>query len=244
MLNTWRGFQRFIIFKKWIQIYAGLLVIVASASAQVVPKDAFEQMRSDQFKIREQGLDGLKKWANNNLKQSPELLYKRWSQEVDPEVKVRCFSVMKDAVMMREFGDGPGFLGVSMEAVRLPLGDNNQEIVGVKIRLVMPDTPAAKAGLLFGDVVLKIDQLDFNVHPNNLMPNALVGLMSSCISAKKAGDMMKLEILRGKKKIDVEVKLITRPEKAKKMGNFALSMEVYKRKKDLFFSDWLKKMSR
>lgn len=70
---------------------------------------------------------------------------------------------LREAVARLEAGGSvkPGFLGVGVQPARIRGGDETQGEasgrVGVLINAVRPDSPAARGGLLVGDVVLSID---------------------------------------------------------------------------------------
>lgn len=240
----WGSFQRSADVMKCMLICSAVLLVVANASAQIVPKEALEKMASDEFKVREQGYLDLKKWAKNNAKQAPEILHKTWSGEADPEVKTRCFSIMKDAVILRKFGRGPGFVGVRMEQVMLPPAKAGEAATpGVRITMVLPNTPGQKAGLLAGDVVIKVDDVDFKKQRNVEFGNAAVDLMVTYIQSKHPGDIITLHLLRAGKKMEVKVKLMLRPDDVDP-DPFGRAAESRSLKQERFFSDWLKEMSK
>jgi len=90
-----------------------------------------------------------------------------------------------------------GFLGLHLaptldpaDALRLGLDHSN----GALVETVYPDTPAAKAGLKTGDVIL---QLDGTVIRNE---NQLINLISS----RPPGERVKLHVWRSKKMYEVE----------------------------------------
>lgn len=65
------------------------------------------------------------------------------------------------------------------------------------IRAVLPGSPAAKAGIVTGDIILKIDSADVGPQKN----------LGEIISEYKAGDKVLVKILRGGKELDLEVVL-------------------------------------
>jgi len=69
------------------------------------------------------------------------------------------------------------------------------EGTGLLVAGLEPDGPALKAGLKAGDVILKADG----------RPMETVADLSSLVRDKKAGDAVKLTILRDKKTLTVEV---------------------------------------
>ncbi|MCS6978109.1 MAG: PDZ domain-containing protein [Gemmatales bacterium] len=72
---------------------------------------------------------------------------------------------------------------------------------GAWVREVTPDSPAAKAGLQNGDVVVKVDGKEI------ADPAALV----EAISARKPGDKIKLTVVRDGKEQEIEATLSERP---------------------------------
>ncbi|MCU0704376.1 MAG: PDZ domain-containing protein [Fimbriiglobus sp.] len=72
---------------------------------------------------------------------------------------------------------------------------------GAKLTSVTPDSPAAKAGLKDGDIVIKVG--DLKITTDDELVNSYAG--------NKAGDKIKLTILRDKKEQVIEVTLGTRP---------------------------------
>lgn len=73
---------------------------------------------------------------------------------------------------------------------------------GVRIEEVVPDGPAARAGLQAGDVVLEIDGRTVE------SPEALVG----AIAGRAPGDAVRLRVLRGGERIDLTVRLGARTD--------------------------------
>jgi S1-C subfamily serine protease len=96
-----------------------------------------------------------------------------------------------------------GYLGVAAQPVRLTGAQrtaSNQE-AGVVIVAVTPDGPAAKAGMLVGDVLLSIDEQPIDA-PETLMDVLLtIG----------AGHVSKLKTLRGSSPFDLTVAIGERP---------------------------------
>jgi serine protease Do len=91
------------------------------------------------------------------------------------------------AIDMPPVNSNSGFLGVQMESV-----DN-----GVKIVLVVPKSPAEKAGIKVNDVIFKVD--------DKLIPD--METMQDTIMRYKAGDEPTIMIRRDSKEIEVKAKL-------------------------------------
>jgi serine protease Do len=72
-----------------------------------------------------------------------------------------------------------------------------QGATDAKIASVVPDSPAAKAGLLAGDVVLKIDDLDLTDFSS----------LSAAVRERQPGDRVKLVVKRGEETKELRIKL-------------------------------------
>ena len=86
-----------------------------------------------------------------------------------------------------------GWLGVGLET--------DADAPGARVRAVYPDTPAAAAGLLAGDQILSIDGT----------PVTGSDELVRRVGQHRAGEQLKLEILRDSRKKDLQVTLGERP---------------------------------
>jgi len=127
-----------------------------------LPKEGIKKLASEQFEERQKAYSELKKWSVENLKTSPELLHKVWGESEDPEVKTRCYALMKEAAILRQFGKGQGFVGIVMDVAVIAGEKGKPDRSAVRIAEVRPNTPAEKSRLKVGDVILGIDDCDFH----------------------------------------------------------------------------------
>jgi hypothetical protein len=205
---------------------------VMAGSEDKSPSCMLDQLASDQFEVRDAAYRQLKKWSEANLKESPEWLYQAWKKSAQPEVKTRCYALMKEAVLLQKFGRGKGFVGILMD----------QRIMGKKMGIgivqVLPKTPGEKAGLKPGDVIVGIDALDFNKIPKNQQGVDVRSLFQDYVKSKHPDDVITLHLLRGGKKIDKKVTLMKRPASADVMG--LGGGETSRSKNDAYFEQWLK----
>jgi len=124
-------------------------------------------------------------------------------EERGVEMRVRRFDwpgMGEDAGQEGE-GEARAWLGVQMEGVK----------TGVRIVRVMEDSPAAKAGLKDGDVILAVDGAPVQ-EPERVQ---------ELILARKAGDKIDLKVLHEDEEKLVEVTLGERPAKVR-MGGFMI----------------------
>ncbi|HOK79270.1 MAG TPA: DegQ family serine endoprotease [bacterium] len=97
-----------------------------------------------------------------------------------------------------------GFLGVYLQPLTEELASSFglKETKGSLVSDVMPDTPAEKAGLKPGDIILEF----------NGRPVAEPKDLQKMVADAKVGETVTLTVWRDKKKISVQIKIAERPE--------------------------------
>ncbi|NWK56874.1 PDZ domain-containing protein [Verrucomicrobiaceae bacterium N1E253] len=210
-------------------------VHAAEDTPKNAPKDALKvsaevlnQMASDQFEQREQAYGELKSWAAKHRQQAPEILYQVWKGVDNPEVKARCHALMKQSAIQRKFGKGKGFVGIMMD----PVGQ-----VAIRVLQVLPNTPAQKAGLQPGDVIVGIDALDFSELKEKKASFDARDTFQAYVSGKQPDDVVTLHLERGGAKLDKQVTLMKRPASADR-GIFGQGQDRAKLEAEAFFKQW------
>ena len=99
-------------------------------------------------------------------------------------------------------GEAWGDRSASSPAARCSASTATPADKGFKVATVTPDSPAAKAGLKVDDVITKMDG----------KPVAGLQGLADAIVRHKAGDKVKLEVLRGKERVELKATLAKRPE--------------------------------
>jgi len=230
-------------------VYAALLLLVVSAAMGAeLPKDVMAKLASDQYEVREAAYSTLKKWSQKHIKTSPEMLYKAWSKSQDPEVKTRCFALMKRVLIQRKFGKGMGFVGIGMNGLLVPAKAGEKPRLGVRISFIRPGTPAEKAELMLGDVIVAVDALDFSKLPITKLPRDRQGeeavlRFGAYIRSKHPDDVITLHLLRGGKMIDKKVTLIKRPRWADMDPFGRYQGDDDEKKQEEFLNQWLEEMN-
>ncbi|MGB0993555.1 MAG: S1C family serine protease [Akkermansiaceae bacterium] len=215
-----------------------LSISIVELSAEP-PQAAIKNLSADEFQVRDEASKQLSEWANKNLTTSPEELYKTWSKLRDPEARARCFSLMKQVVVLRKFGKGKGYLGVMMREVAVPRGGNAGKR-GVMLLTVEPGTPAERAKLLQGDIVTQIDKIDLTKVPED----GLVDSFSGYIQSKEPGDTITLKIIRNGKPIEKKATLIKRPPEADRFQRWGDNPENRLNDEELHFKLFLHKQKK
>ncbi|MBT8036199.1 MAG: PDZ domain-containing protein [Verrucomicrobiae bacterium] len=212
-------------------------------STAEIPEGVLEKMASEQYEMRQDAYARLKKWSQENIKTSPESLHEAWHTSQDPEVKTRCFTLMKEVMIQRQFGKGKGFVGVQMSETTLPRKDGVKTRPGVRISMVIPNTPAQASGLAVNDVVVAIDKFDFRDLPKGQGMKSSVTAFSDYVQSKEAGGVVTLHIVRGGKLIEKKITLMKRPDYAR-LDSLGRDRGTEEKELDQAFGDWLKKMEK
>ena len=236
------------------------LLLLAAPKAEYIelPPAQLEKLSSDDFEERETAYKAIHEWADQNLTAAPELLYKAWRANEDPEVQSRCYNLMRQMVTQRKFGKGKGFLGIRMTGVILPAKPGGPAgLQAVRVENILDDTPAQKVGLRMGDLIVRVDELDLQrAKPANLgaeeKPGRLrlgmgmgrgfemhaVSVFSEHIKSKQPGEKVVLHCLRGNQHLEIEVRLMKlAPANDPKHEKIEAASEV-------FFRQWLEEMKK
>jgi S1-C subfamily serine protease len=117
-----------------------------------------------------------------------------------------------------------GFLGVDSLTIDQSLSDLNLPVDrGVLVQTVRPGSPAAKAGIMGGDIVATLDgrQIRFGGDIITAVDGRKLRTseeLARAIASKKQGDKVKIDLVRDGKKQSVEVTLAARPPQTNGTG--------------------------
>ncbi len=111
-----------------------------------------------------------------------------------------------------------GWLGVSIQPITPELAKqfSLKETRGALVNEVIPNSPAAAAGLQGGDVITSFDGKSVD-SPTTLR---------NTVAATAIGKTVKLEVLRDKKAITLEVKIVEQPKDIQRAGNESAAEDV------------------
>ncbi len=195
---TWRAM--------WLCLGLGMAVLLPCPAQ--VPEGLLQQLSTDEFKTRQTAEGELTKWAFENREAAYDDLYRQSREHPEAEVRVRCLSVLRRLVGDIYESEGEGYVGIRMkdEAMRLP-GRGEEPVAVLQVVEVMPDSPAAKGGLLVGDSIISLEQAGWkNLPASDDFRNRIKSI--------KPRSLVTLQVLREGKVVEVQIRLARRPAAA------------------------------
>lgn len=186
--------------RKLLTSTAATFATVLIAFAEGPPDEIIRALSAEAYPERVVAEKKLQAWAESGGEDARSWLLNEGRKSEEPEVRRRSLAVLKSVVIQELTRQRPGFLGVAMDSVELADGGG----YGAEISTVNEDTPAARAGLQVNDILVSIDG------EGCTEPEAR-NEFAERIGAKRAGDKLRLGILRAGKKQEIEVELAPRP---------------------------------
>jgi hypothetical protein len=209
----------------WVQI----------ASASELPEQKVAALGDADFQVREKAQVELLDWARLQPDRSIAELLKRSRASGDPEIRERCFSILRELVLDRYNQEGSGFLGVgrAYQSVNIPGKSNRAH--GVVVTSIRRGTPADRCGIQVNDVI-------FSLNGKGWRDESASDVFADQIAAEQPGTKVRLEVLRNGQVIRVDAVLVRRPENANFLffegANFDPEDEERKAM-EAYFRDWL-----
>lgn len=159
---------------------------------------------SEDFKERSTAQRELSQWALAQPDPGQEWLLREFEATGDPEIRHRLRQVLQSVVIAEHQKNGPGYVGITMEDVQVAVPGEAAPRTGVGIVRVGPNTPASRAGLQAGDVIVSLDRLRWN---GTTATTAFAEAIKKC----KPKEIVELEILRAGELKKFSVTLDPRP---------------------------------
>ena len=137
----------------------------------------FSGLAEPDYQKRKEVHDQILEWGLKSPRESLDVIITKSEQQRDPEWKARMVSLAQEI-----FTSSIGYVGISMQG----------SMMGVGVSMVMPSTPAEKAGLKLGDVIVKVDGVGLSQ----------LGILESTekfaelVQGRFVGDEIELEYLR------------------------------------------------
>lgn len=203
------------------------------------PDEWLAGLAADEFQQRERAAERLAEWAGGHPVEARERFFAASVDHDDPEVRMRCRELLRGVVLAEYRRDGQGYVGINMGRVDEVNPDDGGRTFGVRVMQVMPDTPAAEAGLQAGDVIFAIDGKRWD------QPGASDHFQGE-IMARRPGETVRLGIRRvgEPQPVEKQVKLARRPPIAEAAQLLLLPGQQFdpaalqRAEEDRFFKQW------
>lgn len=189
--------------------------LVAGMALMVLPAIAFGQepeirtwvdsLSSENFRERVESCGRLLEWGRKNPARALDLLYAEHAAATDAEARILLREALRELVVEdHQRNHGEGYVGVRMLELNVAVPGDQVPRTGVQVIGVEPDSPADRAGLLVGDVIISLDGLRWSG------PGA-TDAFTNAIRKHKPGETVKLAVLRNGELNDISLALGTRP---------------------------------
>lgn len=200
-------------------------------------------LASEEFAERERAQLQLLEWAGRQPDRGEAWLLREYRAAGDPEVRLRIRSVLRELVVADHQKAGPGYVGIQMDEAKIALPGEPGVRSGVRVRLVVPGTPASKAGLLAGDVIVAFGK-------RRWAEDRAVADFAAAVKAERPGTTVELSIVRNGELKKIPVVLGPRPMGLPEFGGLLMPNDPKeveaqdRRAKDAYFDRWLRERLR
>lgn len=215
-----------------------LFFAISSLLAEELPPDQLLRgIASEVFSERESAQAELTEWSMRHPKAATPALLKLSESDEDPEVRKRSLNVLRALSEADYFSDGQGYIGIMMDEVMLEAGEGGEFSMGIRVLNVMMGSPAEKADLRAGDMIIALDG-------NGWKGNGALAQFGETIAAKKPLVEVKLTVRRaGGEPLEVTMKLGRRPIADLRAAGGDLRL-LEERAREQHFKEWLGKQKR
>jgi hypothetical protein len=191
-----------------IRCFAGMaaLAIPAFAFGQE-PKvgDWVAALSSDDFRERVESKDKLLEWGRKNPARAMDLFYAAHESAADAETKILLREALRELVVEdHQRNNGEGYVGVRMLELNVAVPGDKVPRTGVQVIGVEEESPADKAGLEVGDVIISLNELRW-------VGQGAVDAFTNAVRRHKPRESVKLGVLRNGEVKEVSLVLGIRP---------------------------------
>lgn len=202
-----------------------------------VPAEPLADLKSEQFRQREQAQAELLAWARKQPEAAMDELFRLSRVADDPEVRERCLDVLREMVNDEYLKEGEGYIGIRMldELANIP-GEPKPRGV-IRVIQVVADSAAQQAGLQLNDLIAGMGDQVWH-------EGAISLLFGEKIRQLKPNTKVMLKVLRNGNPLDIEIKLGKRPLFADNLflDPRQVDLEAAERAaKDGYFRRWLER---
>jgi hypothetical protein len=220
-------------FRKGLPVFLFYFSLCISEGAPEVPSEIFLRLASANFRQREIAETDLFNWVKAQPRSRLKEVILQSEMSEDPEIRLRCLSVIRALAMEDYRNEGEGYLGIMMreEWVGEPAGPPRY---GVRVTSVVPKGAAERGNLAVRDLIVEIEGQGWTE------PGA-ADRFTHQIRRTKPGTPVTLKIIRNKEPLILKLMLDRRPPiQPNPMGRGPFDLETQDRlAKDAYFKKWL-----
>ncbi len=185
---------------------SGALLAAAGLSgflyAESPPKETVSRLTAEDYPTRDSAAEALYSWADEGGVEAKDWLVRTALEAEDPELLSQSAEVLRRLVISELARERPGFVGIVMWPVAIK--DEDSEAFGVAVRKVYADSPAEKAGLDAGDVIVELNG-------DGWMSESAQDDFAEQVGKLGAGETISLAVIRNGKKETEEVEMTLAP---------------------------------
>lgn len=220
--------------RKWVAWFTPFFMVVSFLNGkEPLPADLVKALSSEEFTKREAAQSELLEWAHKSPKAAVSDLVWLHKGNDDPEIRKRSLQVLRALADMDYLSDGQGYLGILMQEEALEDRQNRFGKAGIRILDVMKGSPAEKADLRRGDLIISLDGKGWQ-------EVGAVTEFGNTVAAKKPLVEVTLMVKRGEPDpIAVTMKLGKRPVPDLRMAGGDLEL-LEEQAKERHFREWLR----
>lgn len=198
-----------------------------------LPVDLVKDLSSEEFAKREAAQAELLELARKSPKSAISELVRLSEGDDDPEIRKRSLQVLRELADVDYLSEGQGYLGILMQEELLEGGQEGNGKAGIRVLDVMKGSPAEKADLRRGDLIISLDGKGWQ-------GVGAVTEFGNTVSAKKPLVEVTLMVKRGEPDpIAVTMKLGKRPVPDLRMAGGDLGL-LEDQAKERHFKEWLR----
>lgn len=231
--------------------------MIASAAESIVVEDVviaenMALLSDPQRSKRAAAAELILKWAQKNPDKAIPLLLRNLTDATEPEARERCLQLLRPLSILDYNTMGEGYLGIQMGneiAVKI-LGQKNL-CYGLVITGVTPDSPAEKAGILTGDIIVSFNgefwhqigkagapefQLSAKIRQVGAGKKVVFGVFNNGILTQQEATLARRP---ANLEIGMENRLLLNGQIPMNLGAMAQQQIEEEKNSDEFFQEWL-----
>lgn len=189
---------------KWRFALIPIVFQILHVSAGELPEKLVSDLADGEFRIRERAQSELLAQARQKPEPAMDELFRLSRNSGDPEIRLRCVAILRELLKDQYMREGQGFVGIGRADKTLDIAGRTEPCHGVLVTSVRSGTPAEKAGILVGDLIISLNGIEWKQgSPSETFADQ--------IAAMKPGTKITLSIYRADKKVDLDLVLVRRP---------------------------------